>query len=381
MKPGRMAVTVVLAGVLFSSISCVRAWQDLMQEIQNAKYRETYKGPYERTVKATFQFTIKADGAPPAGDPWHLWQALPRDTMTQKVIAAPQFDVQPTDEFTDPDFGNAIAHWDFSEEKELTVNAEFTLKVNNVLTDVDPNEVGEYDTESDEYKLYTRSERVILINDQIQAIADGIEADCEGADNPYLLAKCAFAWVLDHVVYMYPTANEGYMESILADTIEHNGVTYYRGDCGTYSALYNSILRAMGIPARMAVGGWSLGEDQWHVWSEILIPGYGWIPVDTSAADVYLYDEGAELNALGEKYFGGAPFAPDAEFYFGNIDPYRFVLSIGNDIALEPAPDWDFSEYGQTVYYYEGRAGYMQTPIYHFGLSLEGGIKFEEVEP
>ena len=381
MKLHQAAIAALLAALSISAVSCVRAWQDLLQEIENAKYRETYKGPYERTVKATFNFTIKPDGDPPAGDPWHVWLALPRDTMTQEVISATQLDVEPTARFTDPDFGNSIVRWDFSKDKELTVNAEFTLKINNVLNDVDPNQVGQYDTDSDEYKLYTRSERVTLINDQIRAIADEIEGDCAHAENPYLLAQCAFQWILDHVVYKYPTERDDYMENVLADTFEHNGVTYYRGDCGTYSSLYNSILRALGIPARMAVGGWSLGEDQWHVWSEIQIPGYGWIPVDTSAADVYLYDEGTELNALGEKYFGGAPFAPNAEFYFGNIDPYRFVLSIGNDVALTPAVDWDFSPYDATVYYYEGRAGYLQTPIYHLGLSIEGGIRFEEIQP
>ncbi|MBN1512246.1 MAG: transglutaminase domain-containing protein [Phycisphaerae bacterium] len=381
MMRGKGAAAVVLLAGGLASISCTTNWGNSTQGPEGPDYSQTYEGPFTRTVKATLQFTIEPSGDAPAGDPWHLWQAVPRDTMTQEVLSEAQFDVEPTNWLTDPDFGNTIAHWEFSEARTLTVRGEFTLKVNNVLTQIDPDQVEQYDTESAEYVLYTRSERINKVSDPVRAIAEEIRDGCEQAENPYLLAQCAYWWVLDHMVYAYPLDRDATLDDVLADSLEHAGVTYYRGDCGSYSCLYNSILRALGIPARMAVGGWSVGEDQWHVWSEILIPGYGWIPVDTSAADVFLYDEGAEFNALGDKYFGGAPFAPNAEFYFGNIDPFRFVFSIGNDIALEPVVDWDMSPYAATAYYFEGRAGYMQTPIYHFGLSLDGYIAFEEIEP
>lgn len=366
--------------VLLPCAACETILEPWLREIENAKYRRTYQGPYARTVKATFQFQVRVVGTEPAGDPWHLWLALPRDTSTQTVVDDTRLSVAPTHRFTDAEFGNTIAHWDFSAARELALTGEFTLRVNNILTNIDPARVGVYDVNSAEYQLYTRSETMITINDEVRRIAAEVRAGCPAPANPYVLARSAFLWILDHMAYKYPAQGAG-VAAVLADTVTHAGRTLYQGDCGGYSCLYNAILRALGIPARMAVGGWSLGEDQWHVWSEILVPGYGWIPVDTSAADVYLYDEGADLNAIGTKYFGAAPFAPHAEFYFGNIDPYRFVLSIGNDIPLEPDVGWELAGDEQAGMYHDGRAGFLQVPIYHPRLEFTGFIRFEELDP
>jgi hypothetical protein len=74
-----------------------------------------------------------------------------------------------------------------------------------------------------------------------------------------------------------------------------------KGDCGGFSSLFVALCRASGIPAR-AVGGFALGQNQWHVWAEFHISGAGWIPVDPSYADVRI-PQGAGTPI----YFGVIP--------------------------------------------------------------------------
>lgn len=124
-------------------------------------------------------------------------------------------------------------------------------------------------------------------------------------------------------------------------------------------------MRALGIPSRLVSGGWSYGINQFHVWSEILIPNYGWIPVDVSVADVFVYDEGEELNALGRKSLHVFPPIKDPLYFFGNIDPFRYVSSIGSDIEIFPKLDWDFTQYNASTLYHQGKAGIMQIGVFY----------------
>ena len=64
----------------------------------------------------------------------------------------------------------------------------------------------------------------------------------------------------------------------------------------------------MGIPAR-ATGGWQLftGHFGDHFWAEFYLPGYGWIPVDPTAAEMadYLPSlSGEEVEAFHDTFFG-----------------------------------------------------------------------------
>jgi hypothetical protein len=73
-----------------------------------------------------------------------------------------------------------------------------------------------------------------------------------------------------------------------------------RGDCGYFSALFVACCRNIGIPAR-TVCGMSLGDNEWHVWSEFWIPGQGWVPADASYCDMLSPDGSLPL------YFGTIP--------------------------------------------------------------------------
>ena len=65
------------------------------------------------------------------------------------------------------------------------------------------------------------------------------------------------------------------------DFIMRNRIT----DCGNFSSVFISLLRAKGIPARHIVmmNPWEKRPESWirmHTRAEFYVPAYGWIPVD-----------------------------------------------------------------------------------------------------
>jgi transglutaminase-like putative cysteine protease len=71
--------------------------------------------------------------------------------------------------------------------------------------------------------------------------------------------------------------------------------------CEGYSALFTSLARACGVPAR-EVWGVVVSKDGWmngHGWSEFYLDGRGWVPVDATPASKSDY-VGPDYIRLGE---------------------------------------------------------------------------------
>jgi hypothetical protein len=85
------------------------------------------------------------------------------------------------------------------------------------------------------------------------------------------------------------------------------------GTCSPLSFLFVSLCRASGIPARFQAGTRaSIGGDdrEFHRWSEVYLPGYGWIPVDSSAV-------------------GKDPNPARRAVFFGHIPANALVMTLG----------------------------------------------------
>jgi len=99
------------------------------------------------------------------------------------------------------------------------------------------------------------------------------------------------------------------------------------GDSADLESLLTGMARAAGIPARMAVGyRIPAGEPQGsvsklHCWSEMMVTGIGWIPMDAA--------QGSEGKTSGVK---GAE-----NRFFGAVDSNRILIAVGRDIRLKPA--------------------------------------------
>ncbi len=94
-----------------------------------------------------------------------------------------------------------------------------------------------------------------------------------------------------------------------------------RGNCTDFHAIFIGYCRAVGVPARFAIGlplpsGRRAGEiEGYHCWAEFYAGGVGWVPVDASEA---------------------AKDPARREYFFGAHDENRVELSKGRDLILAP---------------------------------------------
>ncbi len=129
----------------------------------------------------------------------------------------------------------------------------------------------EYDTTTSEYQDNTEQSGDIVVpdNSTIQTISDNLFNSSKG--NKLAYAENCYKYVASHYKYLNPLTGLHTLEQILADG---------GGDCGNLSTIYISLLRAKGIPARHVI---AYGDKNYfHVWSEFLIQGFGWVPVDVT---------------------------------------------------------------------------------------------------
>lgn len=204
---------------------------------------------------------------------------------------------------------------------DLEIKIQFKFKHFEQRFRIDPEQVGEYEKENSLYKQYTASDGNITIIPEISQKAKEIAGD---ETNPYLIARKIYDHVVDEIIYSY-------MPHLAVEPlgIPESVYVYQRryGDCGAQSMYFCALLRALGIPCR-ATGGWQLapGHHGNHFWAEFYLPRYGWVPVDTSVAQIYLY-----LPDLTEKEKKAYK-----DFYFGSMDPYRFIIQKDVDVHLIP---------------------------------------------
>jgi transglutaminase-like putative cysteine protease len=94
------------------------------------------------------------------------------------------------------------------------------------------------------------------------------------------------------------------------------------GNCNDIHALFISLARSVGIPARLVLGQ-ALeppppGQEAcdlcgYHCWAEFFVPGLGWLPADASCACKY-----------------------GTHGLFGNLEMNHVAWSVGRDIELSP---------------------------------------------
>ncbi len=214
--------------------------------------------------------------------------------------------------------------------KTQDLRYRFTFTAYETRTSIDPASVKAYNTLAADYRWYTRSEPLIESGDpKIIALANRIGGN---ETNPYLLARKYYDYVVANAHYQLVDGLQG------AKALLETGV----GECGDYSALFIALARVKKIPARAVVGFWAIsGTNQAHVWAEFYLQDIGWIPADPTVGQ-------SERNKNGIQ-----------DYYFGNMDNQRVILSKGYNIKLDPpAPNGTVAALLQMPYWwYWGTGG------------------------
>jgi len=307
-----------------------------------------YTNPRVYNVDYSFEMTPDPNKIDRAKD-LKVWIPIPREWDSQKAVKIISVQPEPHARYVDPEYGNPMLFWDFGKMAEQTtykVDIKFRLESYDIDVEVDPERVGSYDKTSKEYALYTRSTHTISITPKIRELAREAIGD---ETNPYLQAKRIVEFVMRKVHFEVLDFERGRGIKCLLDypvVDEKTGEEYYEGCCNQYAAFMVALCRAVGIPARCVSGyiGWypwiepddvkkypfetklspgGLAATQHytelmpHMWSEFLIPNYGWIPADAQRGRI------------------------------GHQDNRRWIVSKGRDVLLGPdVPPRDGEGYG-----------------------------------
>ncbi|MCF7825084.1 MAG: transglutaminase domain-containing protein [Candidatus Marinimicrobia bacterium] len=235
----------------------------------------------------------------------HIWSSDIREYPTQKILTGSTIDPQPNHTFIDSEYGNRIMHWhpDLLEESRdvFTIRRTFRYITFDYRPQVDSEmERRQWDQiPLDILEKYTRPERFL---EQDDALIDTVFSLLENIADPVSQAEVLYHWVQQSMTYVYPPQARGV----------RNAFETLAGDCGQYSALFMTMCRIAGIPARQQSGfNFVPGNTGAHVWSEIYLPVKGWVPVDATRQDGFLH-----------------------------LDNQRLITSVGLNIPLLNAPVW-----------------------------------------
>jgi tetratricopeptide (TPR) repeat protein len=257
-----------------------------------------------------------------------LWVALPVVHRGQKVEVGEIYP-EPAAVVEEPLGKTKIVFWrqtDLKDGEGIYFYYDFGYAGELVSgEDIDPENVEPYDEASPEYQRYTQSEPWIEVTDAIRAQAREIVGD---EVNPYRKAKKIFDWVVYEIRYEFPDLeSRGAAKSFARRS----------GDCGEFSFVFCALCRAEGIPARTVTAVWPFGGG--HVWAEVLLPPYGWVPVDTSMAAMFI--PGGSVPATEDSRHRFMEITgileDDPEWLFGNLYPNRLIVSVDNNLAFKDA--------------------------------------------
>ncbi|MHC4071101.1 MAG: transglutaminase-like domain-containing protein [Planctomycetota bacterium] len=159
---------------------------------------------------------------------------------------------------------------------------------------------------------YLDPERLVPADERFSSIAEKV---VEGKNGDLVRARALYDHVIDRMRYMKFGSGWGKGDAVYACDAR-------TGNCTDFHSYFIALSRAVGIPARFAIGAAipsarnSGGIDGYHCWAEFYTDGRWW-PVDIS--------EGDKCSSL-------------STYYFGHHPANRVELSRGRDLVLEPGP-------------------------------------------
>jgi transglutaminase-like putative cysteine protease len=159
---------------------------------------------------------------------------------------------------------------------------------------------------------YLKPEQLVPTNEDFHRIAEQV---VKGKKGDLVRARALYDHVIDRMRYMKYGDGWGKGDAVYACSAR-------TGNCTDFHSYFIALSRAVGIPARFAIGAAIPSErneggvDGYHCWAEFFADGKWW-PVDIS--------EGNKYTSL-------------ATYYFGHHPANRIEFSRGRDLVVEPGP-------------------------------------------
>jgi transglutaminase-like putative cysteine protease len=270
--------------------------------------------PAPRERSFSFDYAVTVKDIPIGAHTVDLWIPVPHDDAFQR-IANPRVETPYRYEISTGTEGNRILHIRVSDPKEpvVAVTMHFdTVRREHLQALAAASTANDVAAPAD-LERYLQPDRLVPLDDTIRRWAREV-VDAAGANTDLEMARAIYNHVVATVKYDKTGKGWG------------NGDIYYacdarRGNCTDFHAIFIGYARAVGIPARFAIG-FPLPADRgagkiagYHCWAEFYAKGIGWVPVDASEA---------------------AKNPAKREYFFGAHDENRVELSKGRDVILTP---------------------------------------------
>jgi len=259
-----------------------------------------------------FQFTYELlpQDFPP-GETVDIYIPLPAVHTGQRILEQSLQSSVPGQSGQEPKYGNA--YYRLHRTADINTPLSATLRWTVAREVVTANGSGGLSAE--QRKQYLAPNALVPVgHDILQPILAEIH-QLRADESPAATARAIYDWVVDNVEYKKVGTGWG------------NGDTFWAcseryGNCTDFHALFISLARSEGIPARFEIGfPIPLDREQgdiggYHCWVQFYLPERGWVPIDAS--------EAAKHPELRELFYGSHPAD-------------RIHFSTGRDLVISSA--------------------------------------------
>ena len=255
-----------------------------------------------------------------------LWIPVPQSSEYQTVEDVKYDTGNAKAEMNTDDWGNQMLYVEWDENAEpadRVVKLDLQVKREEIISpELKEDEKAEIPAD---VKKYLEPSKNLPLNDQVKNKAAEVT---EGKTTDLEKARAIYDWVIANMNRdeSVKGCGEGDVCALLDTTMS--------GKCTDINSMFVALCRASGIPAREHFGIRINAEDitkNQHCWAEFYLKGTGWVSADP--ADV--------LKAVLKNNWtkDQAETKEKQEYYFGNCDAERMILSDGRDLTLSPAQD------------------------------------------
>ncbi len=270
--------------------------------------------PRER--KFEFEYKALVKDIPAGAKRVDLWIPVPHDSPFQKITEM-KIDSPHEYKIHTSQYGNRVMHISLHNPQESSVAV--TMRFNAIRREhlrerlQQANYAPLREERDPNMDRWLQPDRLVPIDGKIKQWAQEV-IDAAGAKTDLEKARAIYNHIVSTV--KYDKTGQGW----------GRGDIYYacdarRGNCTDFHAIFIGYARAVGIPARFAIG-FPLPADRgagevsgYHCWAEFYAQGIGWVPIDASEA----------AKDPGKR-----------EYFFGAHDENRVEFTIGRDLMLQP---------------------------------------------
>lgn len=272
----------------------------------------------EETRRFVFEYTTRV-GPADAAEPLDVFVPLAASSAQQTVVEERITASIPGTVRTGDAHGNRYWHGRLEAGREEPIDVTVRTVVERTVSRLPPPTRSRALTpaERSRFARYLAPNRRVPVD---HPILEPIRAEVRsraGGDDPASIARAIYDWVVDNVEYKKVGTGWGNGDTFWA-------CTERRGNCTDFHALFISLARSEGIPARFEIG-FPVPEDReagriagYHCWVQLYLPEVGWFPIDASEA--FKHPE-------------------RREYFYGAHPGDRIHLTTGRDLELGEGPE------------------------------------------